>query len=398
MADKLSILTRSAKTKIYIRSFTKLDGPNKGVDRMNYTVLGGKKISKVGIGGHYSKMEEGRFETSYAEVGRDEIKKRTKLMEQAFNAGINYFDTTWRNEVDMFSESIRPLGIRDQIHVNGMVLGSFTGSKAAGLSPEAYLDQWLDDRLSVIPGNHFDSFMINAIEEGYDKNLCGELLEHLKKRKQNGDFSMIGFSCHNHLLARQIADTFPEFELIMLAYNYKNRSFEDAFDGYKGNAFFVAMKPLIWYEYGIPFSKINQLPKAERLLNQEKDPHIASKAVAWNLKNSMISTCVCGINSQEELDDLITAGSTEWKEEYELSLKNYRTAIEAKNHLPFLLSACLNGEENRRSFQFGLLNLAKAFNLPIEAIPLNKSDSDERLKKLQIFLLKEAENRGLLNR
>lgn len=362
---------------------------------MKYELLAGKKVSKVGIGGHYSKMEEGRFEASYGEVTREEIKKRTGLMEKAFDAGITYFDTTWRNEVDMFSESIRPLGIRDQIHVNGMVLGTFTGSKAAGLTPVQYLDKWLKERLNALPGNHLDSFMINAIDEGYDQAACEEVLNHLEKRKQAGDFSVIGFSCHDHQLARKIADTFPEFQLIMLAYNYKNRALEKAFDGYEGKASFVAMKPLIWYEYGIPFCKINQLSRAEQLLGQEKDLQIPAKAVSWNLKNPLITTCVCGINSEEELNSLILAGSSDWKEEYELSLEHYREAIEKENHLPFLISACLNGEENRRSFQFGLFNLARALEIPVEEIPLNAPDSDQKLKSLQLFLLEELKKRGL---
>ena len=367
----------------------------KGRISTQYGEINGRCVSKVGIGGHYSKMEEGLFEERYAQVNRDEVQKRTVMMEKAFEAGITYFDTTWRNEVDMLSEAIKPLGIRDRIHINGMVLGAFAGSKATGMTPAAYVDKWLAERLRSLPGNHFDSFMINAIDENYSEEACAELLEHLEKRRDAGDFDTIGFSCHDHQLAREIADTFPQFSLIMLAYNYKNRRFEETFAGYNGKAAFVAMKPLIWYEYGIPFCKINALPSAARILGQDPDPQIAAKAVRWNLKNPLITTCVCGVNSLEELDTLILAGSGDLTEKEEQELWNYRHGIESENRLPFFIASCLSGEENRRSFQFGLMSLAKALGYPAPEIPLNREDSDRRLLELREVLMRELDKKGL---
>lgn len=133
---------------------------------MEYKLLCNKyKVSRVGIGGHYSKMEEGNYEDRYAEVCTAEIQERTGLIQTAVEAGINYFDTTWQNEVSMLSGAIQPLNLRDNIFINGMVLGAFTGSEAAGMDVCDYFNKWLDARLKIIPGNHFDSFMINAIEE-----------------------------------------------------------------------------------------------------------------------------------------------------------------------------------------------------------------------------------------
>ena len=294
---------------------------------MRYATIGETyQVSKVGIGGHYSKMEEGRFEHNYAEVTAEEVKARTALVEKAFDAGINYFDTTWRNESDMLAKTLEPLHIRDKIFINGMVLGTFRGSKAFGVSPEIYMNRWLDERLNNMPGGYFDSFMINAIEEDYNPQDCERVIQTLEKRKQQGDIRVIGFSCHNHHLAREIADQFPQFELIMTAYNYKNRSFEHAFDGYTGKASFVAMKPLIWYEYGVPFCRLNDLPDAcaEGLLGRKKVPNIASKAVKWNLQNSMITTCVCAVNNEAELDGLIAAGNEICTPQEEEALEAYR--------------------------------------------------------------------------
>jgi predicted aldo/keto reductase-like oxidoreductase len=89
---------------------------------MKYKLIANKyKVSCVGIGGHYAKMEEGSYEERYADVSTKELAVRTEIIEKAVDAGINYFDTTFRNEVDMLSKSIKPLNIRDKIFINGMV-------------------------------------------------------------------------------------------------------------------------------------------------------------------------------------------------------------------------------------------------------------------------------------
>ncbi|GEM_PF-2187788 len=369
---------------------------------MNTVMLGGREVSVVGVGGHYSKFEEGRFEETYAQIAEPEVRARRGYIEKAFESGITYYDTTWRNEVDMFSRSVKDLGIRDRIHVNSMVLGAFRGSKATGMTPGAYVDKWLDDRLRSMPDHHFNSFMINALEEDYDENLCAELLGHLKDRKKAGDFDMIGFSCHDHMLARVAADRFPEFELIMLAYNYKNRAFERAFDGYTGNAAFVAMKPLIWYEYGIPFAAVNNLPNAEAVLNEAagdtigRDPEIGTKAIRWNLRNPLVKVTVCGINSETELAGLIKAGNEgKLGDADEALLERYRLADESRERLPFFIGASQADPSNRRSLQFGLKSLGGYLGIEWPNIPQNVDIADGMLQEFRAKLYEELKARGL---
>lgn len=345
---------------------------------MQYNLIDGKhKVSVVGIGGHYSKMEEGHFENRYAEVEKSEIDKRRDLIQTAVENGINYFDTTWRNEVDMLAKSINELGVRDKIFINGMVLGVFSGSKACGMSACDYMNKWLDERLVSI--GRFNSFMINAIEEQYDEGECEKVIRLLEKRKNDGDFDVIGFSCHSHALARKIADTFNEFKLIMLAYNYHNRSFESAFDGYMGNASFVAMKPFVWHEYGIPFCIINNNPDAEKILGTEPRKEITADAVKWIKRNTLITTVVCAVNNMEELSYVIEAGKTDLTTEGEKYLELYQKANMQNNHIDFLKSAIYAPKENRRALSFGLSSLARALNIPYPNIPLNAPDSDKLL-------------------
>ena len=362
---------------------------------MKYNLIGNKyKVSCVGIGGHYSKMEEGSYEERYADVSTEEINIRSNIVRNAVEAGINYFDTTWQNEVCMLSKVIESLNIRDKIFVNGMVLGAFAGSEDTGMDVCDYFNKWLDARLKVMPQNHFDSFMINAIEERYDEAKCEKLVRLLEKRRQAGDFNIFGFSCHNSMHARKVANTFKEFEIIMVPYNYKNRSFETAFDGYNGNASFVAMKPLIWAEYGIPFSSLNNLPGLEENLNLKRVEDVASIAVNWLSSKSTLTTTICAINSQDELDKLIAAGSRNISEQDDTILKSYETAMQLKNNIPFFISTIYGDDKNRRKRFFGLTNLARALKVSIPNIPLNTEETDQMFSKLMDNLIVEAKKQG----
>ncbi|MDF2543076.1 MAG: yhdN 2 [Herbinix sp.] len=334
------------------------------------------EVSRIGIGGHYRAMEEGEFENRYAYVDQ-EIEHRTILTKKAVDHGITYFDTTWRNEADLLGKALDSLHFRDKVHVNGMVLGAFRGSEATGLEVEEYFDRWLDKRLATFSGNRFDSIMINAIEENYSEKKCERLIKLLEKRKAEGDFKIYGFSCHDPFHARKVADTFPEFKIIMIPYNYKNRRFEEAFQGYQRDASFIAMKPLVWAEYGIPFCAVNRLENFEQHLGFSPSEDAAAKAIKFIKQNPFITTALCSVNSLEELDILISAGEGSYTSEDEITLYNYNT-IHTPEKIVYLYISALLYDNLRMNF-FGAANLSRLLNIAMPHIPLNESNSHQRI-------------------
>lgn len=326
----------------------------------------GKEVSVVGIGGHHQQLETGRFEETYGPVREEEVAQRAKLVERAVKNGVTYFDSTWYSEAAMLARTVQETGVRDQIHINGMVLGAFTGSKGFGMADRDYFSRYLDKRLAVMPGHRFDSFMINAIDERYDEERCAGLLELLAERKGAGDIGMIGFSCHNHTLARQIADRFPAFELIMTAYNFVNRSFEKAFEGYEGSASFVAMKPMIWAQYGIPFCSVNFLPDFETKFGMEKDDAIGVKAVRFARAHPLINVALTAVNSEAELDSLLAAGDGENSPEDLAVLGSYRDAVFSDDHVALFLGGLRM--DSLRTNLFSLFNLCDLLGIPKDGL------------------------------
>ena len=360
---------------------------------MEYKQLGksGLKVSRIGIGGHYKAMEEGRYEDRYAYVER-EVEARAEIIDRAIQAGINYFDTTWRNEVAMLAATLRQPDRRDHVVVNGMVLGAFSGSKATGLSLEDYFNRWLDQRLEIMPGHRFDAFMVNAIEEGYNDTECEQLLKLMETRRSAGDFKVIGFSAHDPFLARHVVDHFPSFELVMLAYNFHNRKFEEAFAGYQGSASFIAMKTQIWLEYGIPFSAINALPDFFQKFGFEPAMDASARAVRFVCQNPLITTAICAINSLDQLGILLQAGDGGFNQVDRQVLEHYQQAVTKANSVPLYLGALRH--DNLRMNYFGALNLSRVLDVPFPDIPLNESDARERILTHAQSLIEIARARG----
>jgi len=342
---------------------------------MLQTVLAnGKQVSVVGIGGHYRHFERGRFEETCAPVDAREVESRARLVQRAVDSGITYFDTTWFNEVEMLSRTLERTGLRDRVFVNGMVLGAFTGPAGFGLKDRDYFNRYLDKRLAALTGNRFDSFMINAVEEGYDRARCEGLLKLLLERKAAGDIGMIGFSAHDHRLAREIADEFPAFEIIMTAFNFRNRQFERCFCDYQGGASFVAMKPMVWAEYGLPFTAINLLDDFAGEFGFEKDGDAAARALRYPRTMPKVNVTLCSVNSPAELDSLIAAGEGAFTPADAKVLSKYDSAIELDRGVPLFLGGLRM--DNLRANHFAARNLCGV--LGIDAAALDAEGADAR--------------------
>jgi len=374
----------------------------------------GLEVSVVGIGGHYRAMEEGMYEDRTAYIDR-EVALRCRIVERAFERGITYFDTTWKNEAELLGLALKQTGLRDRVVVNGMVLGSFTGSKASGMTVEDYFGRWLDCRLSLFPGGHFDTFMVNAIEEGYDEAGCERLVRYLEKRRSAGDFKAFGFSCHDPMLARRVADKFPEFQTIMIPYNYLNRRFEEAFDGiatnaasetrkaalessakeaYAGSAAFIAMKPLVWAEYGVPFCALNHFSSFRDLFGFEKVPDIATSAFRFVLGNRRVTTVISAVNTTEEVDQLANAAKGHLSEDDGRMLEAYRTAQAGYGGIPLFLSA-MRGDNLRKNY-YGVINLSRVLGVDMPVVSLNEIGAREKLLRHGEQLRRMVEDRKIL--
>lgn len=363
---------------------------------MKYNLLGQHyPVSCIGIGGHYTSWDSGKYDTRSGYIREGEVLARRSYIEQALACGINYFDTTFRNEVEMLGKSMPSDCDRSHIFINGMVLGVQRAVKKYGHNICAYYNSSLNERLSLVPGGYFDSVMLAEIEEDPDIAKCDELMAMLQKRYENGDFKAVGFSCHDAVFARLMADRYPFIKTIMVPYNYYNRSADTAFNGYTGSATLIAMKPVVWMAYGVPFCSINNLSNIEELLGRKPSEDVAAHAIAWNTKNPRIASTVVAINSPTEAAQLTKAASLTPDEEL---LEAYKNAALTDDGIPLVLSAIKNPTKNYRSLYYAIRHCGWKFGIKLpfnDRIPFNELPYGiEDMERMRVEMIEIAKERG----
>lgn len=362
---------------------------------MRYKTIAGKyNVSCVGIGGHYSVFDGGKYDVKRTgKLDKAEIAVRCGYIEKALGAGINYFDTTSRNEAQMLSDCITP-GMRGKMFINGMVLMMFRAAEQSGADICDYFNDGLDARLRMF-GGHLDSVMICSASEFFDEGRCEKLVRAMEKRRDAGDVKLIGFSCHVSDFARDLADKYPQFGLIMTPYNFHNRTRDDAFEGYTGSASFIAMKPLVWEIYGIPITAVNKLPDPKALLGIEPAGDIAAHALSFSAQNPAISSVVCGVNGERELEQLIKAG--DMTPDTAL-LAAYEKVMLSDENLPFLMAAFNMDKANERVRFYARRHMAEKLGIefPFDMFEYDPSHySIEQFEAFEQLVLTKARERGL---
>lgn len=211
-------------------------------------------------------------------------------------------------------------------------------------------------------------------------------------RQAFGDFDIPGFSCHDPFLALQVVDRLPEFKIIMLPYNFHNRRFEEAFTGYTGSASFIAMKPLVWLEYGIPFCAINALPEFRQKFGFDRAPDASTHALLFARNNPLITTVISAVNSPDQLENVIAAGNGSFTDESQQVLEQYRQSISQADNVPLYLGALCH--DNLRMNYFGAAHLARVFGVKMPNIPLNELDSQRKILQFAAGLMVYARDQG----
>ncbi len=343
---------------------------------MRYKSIAGKyPVSVVGIGGHYSTYDAGPDDPqTYGSFYPEEVRTRRKLLRRAMDAGINYFDSTWRNEADMLFAALGDLvpSVRETVFISGMVLGTFN-LRDREVFPFAadYVKDGLEYRLRRVPGGYLDNLHIQTPERNYSEAEADEVMAYLDDRKKKGDIRCIGISTHEPAFARTFADRY-DLDLIMAVYNFHHREVDTCFDDYRGPAVFVAMKPLIWQlrTYGIPLPTANLIPDFPK---EEQREDIAVHSIAWNALSPRVATTVCSVNSERDLDDLIRAGDEIHPDSETLS--RYTSQLSRDNGILFALSSLKCETFNDRNYFHAIRNSAILLGLEfpfVTAAPYEK--------------------------
>ncbi|HEY3280637.1 MAG TPA: aldo/keto reductase [Armatimonadota bacterium] len=255
-----------------------------------------REVSVLGLGGHTYPVGDGGFRTP------DE---RAELVARLVEGGVNYFDTTFFNEVELLADSFRRAGVGEGLHVSLQHVD--------GISDPRWRERLrgeLESRLKVMGYSRAPLFIMGVGNGCPPQGEITAALEALHALKAEGLIEHIGLSCHELTRFTMVAQALRETraaDYLMLRYNPK---FPQAAEELLGVAQdqdvgVVAMKVFCWDcgpdQWGRRISVFDPLVPEGRIPNPGT-PTAAENSLRWVLRHPAVSAVVPAMNAMWEVE------------------------------------------------------------------------------------------------
>jgi len=256
----------------------------------------GLMVSAICLGGH----------------SRSNDQERADIISRCIDAGINYIDACWDNEVKRDAKALK--GRRDK-----MYLALSHGAKE--VREENYrtskkLIGSLDELLRDSNQEYTDLWRITCMEPGgrHTFDTASEIIDALDKAKKAGKARFIGFSTHDRRWIKFMIEYFPQIDVVCFPFTTMSKTAPK-------DSVFEALKKCDVGAFGIkPFA-------AGTLFSGNKDEDFKKARLALRyilMTNTVIP--IPGLQSVEEVDNAVKAV----RERRELDVKE-RAEIERLN-------------------------------------------------------------------
>jgi aryl-alcohol dehydrogenase-like predicted oxidoreductase len=166
----------------------------------------GLMISAVCLGGH----------------SRNSLKERTEIISRCIDAGINYIDACWDNEVKRDAQALK--GRRDK-----MYLALSHGAKEVRnekFRSAKKLMQSLDELLRDSEQEYTDLWRITCLEPGgrHTFNTAAEIVAALEQAKKQGKARFVGFSTHDRRWIQFMIEYFPQIDVVCFPFTTMSKA------------------------------------------------------------------------------------------------------------------------------------------------------------------------------
>ncbi len=246
---------------------------------MEYRRLGktGLMVSAVCLGGHSRSNQE----------------QRNEIVSRAIDAGINYIDACWDNEVKRDAKALH--GRRDRMYL-ALSHGAKEMRNEDFRTSEKLLAS-LDELLQSSGQEYTDLWRITCYEPGgrHTFNAACEMVGALEKAKKQGKARFIGFSTHDRRWIKFMIEYFPQVDCVCFPFTTMSRRAQT-------DSLFDALKKCDVGAFGIkPFA-------AGSLFTEDREENLkrARLALRYILASNTVMP-IPGLNSIEELDNAVKA-------------------------------------------------------------------------------------------
>lgn len=244
---------------------------------MEYRRLGKTNImvSAVALGGH----------------SRSNDQERADIIRRCMDAGINYIDACWDNEVKRDAKALK--GRRDQVY-----LALSHGAKEVrneDFRTSKKLLASLDELLRDSNQDYTDLWRITCLEPGgrHTFNTACEIVDALEKAKKQGKARFIGFSSHDRRWIEFMIEYFPQIEVVCFPFTTMTKKAPQ-------DSLFDALKKRDVGAFGIkPFAAASLFTG-----KGEQDNRRGRLALRYILHSNTVVP-IPGMNRPEEVDNVI---------------------------------------------------------------------------------------------
>lgn len=262
-------------------------------------------------------------------AGKIDIQKTEKEIMNAYEAGVNYFDTAY-----IYSGSEAALGeilernqIRDKVNIATKLPHYLVKNYAS-------LDKYFNEELRRLRTDHVDYYLMHMLTDvkTWQRLIDLGILKWLEEKKESGQIRQVGFSYHgNSDMFCQLLDVY-DWDFCQIQYNYLDEHSQAGKEGLlyanqKGIPV-VIMEPLRGGRL------VNHLPQGAKdaFENSKKEYGPAIWAFKWLWNQPEVTCVLSGMNSMEMVEENCRyASQSEAGELQEEDFKVYKAVVEAIN-------------------------------------------------------------------
>jgi len=234
-------------------------------------------ISAVCLGGH----------------SRSNQQQRTEIVSRAIDAGINYIDACWDNEVKRDAKALK--GRRDKMYL-ALSHGAKEVRRAEYRTAKKLLAS-LDELLRDSEQEYTDLWRITCYEPGgrHSFNTACEIVEALETAKKQGKARFIGFSTHDRRWIQFMIEYFPQVDCVCFPFTTMSKAAPK-------DSVFEALKKHDVGAFGIKPFAAGSLFRG----NSEENNKRARLAIRYILNSNTVIP-IPGMNDISHIDNVVKA-------------------------------------------------------------------------------------------
>ena len=238
--------------------------------------------------------------------GFDE-KKIEKLLVDAVDKGINYFDTAYlySGSEEFLGTTLKKHELRDKVFIATKFPLMFA-KKAEDL------DKYFNTELERLKTDHIDYYLFHMLSDTdtWEKLCSWNVKEWIASKKSSGQIRQIGFSFHGSRETFLALLEVYDWDFVQIQYNYSDEIFQAGTAGLKAASAkgipVMIMEPLLGGRLaaGLPEKA------ADRFRAEGKDLTPAAWGLKWVWSHPEVTVVLSGMNKQQQLENNIAAAET----------------------------------------------------------------------------------------